>query len=181
MFKLPIHYGTVYIPSMRHHQVDPHNQEIEKHLLRVLEILHQPKPQPEGPPRVAVEPKKLQTFVQSSINDKVVDLEGIHKRLISFRGKPNMCREELALNLCLHLSNLRLSAREGRLIVDTITELIQEALKAGRKVALHGFGTFRAEHRAARVVRNPRVATGPDAFKKVGPRIRYRWKPGSEF
>jgi len=166
---------------MRHHQVDAQSQEIEKHLLRVLEILHQPKPRQEEPPRLTVEPRQALVVVGSSIKGKVVDLEGIHKRLISFREKPNMCREELALNLCLHLSDLRLSAREGRLIVDTLTELIQEALKTGRKVVLHGFGTFRAERCAACVVRNPRVAAGPDAFKKVGPRIKYRWKPGSEF
>ena len=92
-----------------------------------------------------------------------------------------MGRDELSLNICLKLPDLRLSAREGRLIVDTLTELIQEALKAGRKVALHGFGTFHAKHCAARVVRNPRVPAGPNAFKKVGPRTKYLWKPGSGF
>jgi nucleoid DNA-binding protein len=166
---------------MRKPQVDPQSQEIEKHILKVLEILHQPKSRPEELPRVAVEPKQPQVVVQSALKGKVVDLEVIRTRLATYQGKSSMTRDELSLNICLKLPDLRLSAREGRLIVDTLTELIQEALKAGRKVALQGFGTFHAKHCAARVVRNPRVAAGPNAFKKVGPRTKYQWKPGSGF
>lgn len=166
---------------MRYPQVDPQSQEIERYLLKVLEILRQPKPRSEEPLRVAVEAKQPSVCERSSIKVKAADLEVIRKRLTIYRGKPRMCRDELGLNLCLKLPDLRLTAREGRLIVDTMTELIQGAMKAGRKVVLHGFGTFHAEHCAARVVRNPRVATGPGAFKSVGPRTRYRWKPGSEF
>ncbi len=161
--------------------MDPQSQEIEKHILKVLEILHQPKPRAEELPRVAFEPKQPQVVVQSSLKGKVVDIEVIRTRLSTYQGKSSMGRDELSLNICLKLPDLRLSAREGRLIVDTLTELIQEALKAGRKVALHGFGTFHAKHCAARVVRNPRVGAGPNAFKKVGPRTKYLWKPGSGF
>jgi nucleoid DNA-binding protein len=161
--------------------MDPQSQEIEKHILKVLEILHQPRPRPEEMPNMAVEPKQPQIVVGTSMKGKVVDLEVIRTRLSTYQRKSSMSRDELSLKICLKLPDLRLSPREGRLIVDTLTELIQEALKAGRKVALHGFGTFHAKHCAARVVWNPRVPAGPNAFKKVGPRTKYQWKPGSGF
>ena len=93
-----------------------------------------------------------------------------------------MGREELAQCICGKLDPiLEIEPRDALLILDTLTQTIQQTLRAGRNVCIHGFGTFQAIKLAAGKVRNPRVARGPLAFKEVGPRIRYRWKPGTSF
>lgn len=42
--------------------------------------------------------------------------------------------------------------------LDSMTNAIKSALRAGDKVSIPGFGTFQAKHRSARMGRNP--ATG---------------------
>ncbi len=91
---------------------------------------------------------------------------------------PRMGRDEIALRLSLQLG---LTPKDSLEALDTLTDIIQESLKSGRNVCIHGFGTFQALRLEAGRVRNPRVATGPNAFKSVGPRVRYRWKPGTSF
>lgn len=90
-----------------------------------------------------------------------------------------MNREELAQTLCN--LDLNLSPKDALRVLDSISGTTRDTLKAGRKVCLSGFGTFEAELLMARRVRNPRVASGPDAFKVVGPRIRYRFRAGAGF
>jgi nucleoid DNA-binding protein len=90
-----------------------------------------------------------------------------------------MNREELAQTLCD--LDLNLSPENALLVLDTLTGAIRDTLKSGRRVCLSGFGTFQAERLDARRVRNPRVASGLDAFKVVGPRVRYRFKAGAGF
>ena len=50
-----------------------------------------------------------------------------------------------------------LSKKDAEKALNAVVETITEALKAGDKVALVGFGTFEAKERPARVARNPRT------------------------
>ena len=50
-----------------------------------------------------------------------------------------------------------LKKKEAEAAVNAMTEAIAEALKAGDKVQLVGFGTFEVKERAAREGRNPRT------------------------
>ena len=61
-----------------------------------------------------------------------------------------------------------LSKKQAEAALNAFTDTITEALKAGEKVQLMGFGTFEVKERAARVGRNP--ATGEPtniAAKKI--------------
>ena len=51
-----------------------------------------------------------------------------------------------------------LNKKQAEAALNAFTESVTEALKAGEKVQLMGFGTFEIKERAARVGRNP--ATG---------------------
>ena len=62
--------------------------------------------------------------------------------------------------------------KDAEAAVNAMTDVIAEALKAGDKVQLVGFGTFEVKERAAREGRNPRTgetikvaATKVPAFK----------------
>lgn len=50
-----------------------------------------------------------------------------------------------------------LSKKDSEAAVKAFTESVSEALKAGEKVQLIGFGTFEVAERAARTGRNPRT------------------------
>ena len=50
-----------------------------------------------------------------------------------------------------------LKKKDAEAAVNAITEAIAEALKAGDKVQLVGFGTFEVKERAAREGRNPKT------------------------
>ena len=50
-----------------------------------------------------------------------------------------------------------LTKKDAEIALKAITDAITEALIAGEKVALTGFGTFETRQRAAREGRNPRT------------------------
>ena len=50
-----------------------------------------------------------------------------------------------------------LSKKDAEAAVKAFTEVVAEALKAGDKIQLVGFGTFEVSERAAREGRNPRT------------------------
>lgn len=50
-----------------------------------------------------------------------------------------------------------LKKKDAEAAVNALTEVIAEALKAGDKVQLVGFGTFEVKERAAREGRNPKT------------------------
>ncbi len=50
-----------------------------------------------------------------------------------------------------------LKKKDAEAAVNAMTEVIAEALKAGDKVQLVGFGTFEVKERAARSGRNPKT------------------------
>lgn len=50
-----------------------------------------------------------------------------------------------------------LTRRDGEIIVDTLFESVIGALKAGDKIEIRGFGSFRTRQRNARTGRNPKT------------------------
>ena len=50
-----------------------------------------------------------------------------------------------------------LTKKDAEAAVNAVTDVIAEALKAGDKVQLVGFGTFETRERAARTGKNPRT------------------------
>ena len=48
-----------------------------------------------------------------------------------------------------------LNKKQAEAALNAFTETVSEALKAGEKVQLMGFGTFEVKERAARIGRNP--------------------------
>ena len=55
------------------------------------------------------------------------------------------------------MNKAELSKKDAEKAVAAMLESVEEALKAGDKVALVGFGTFEVKERAARTGKNPRT------------------------
>jgi integration host factor subunit beta len=72
--------------------------------------------------------------------------------------------------------NPHLTMRDVEAIVTTIFDEITNALAAGRRVELRGFGAFSTRSRDARTGRNPRTGA---AVKVDAKRVPY-FKPGKE-
>lgn len=76
--------------------------------------------------------------------------------------------------------NPHLYHRDVERIVSTILEEISEALVAGDRVELRGFGAFSVKHRTARTGRNPRTGEAVEVaekripFFKTGKQLRER-------
>lgn len=72
--------------------------------------------------------------------------------------------------------NSDLSKKDAEVIVQTVLDSIVDSLKAGEKVELRGFGSFRLRERSSRQGRNPK--TGDRVFVPAK-RVPY-FKPGKE-
>jgi integration host factor subunit beta len=72
--------------------------------------------------------------------------------------------------------NSDLNKKDAEVIVQTVLDGIVDSLKAGEKVELRGFGSFRLRSRASRQGRNPK--TGEKVFVPAK-RVPY-FKPGKE-
>ena len=89
-----------------------------------------------------------------------------------------MTKSELIQRLAERSPHLYL--RDVEKIVDTIFDEISDALAAGDRVELRGFGAFSVKHRDARIGRNPRtgesvqVAAKRLPFFKTGKGLRER-------
>ncbi|MEM7442463.1 MAG: integration host factor subunit beta [Pseudomonadota bacterium] len=89
-----------------------------------------------------------------------------------------MTKSELIARLAEQ--NPHLYQRDVERIVSTIFDEIAEALAAGHRVELRGFGAFSVKHREARTGRNPRtgetvsVARKSVPFFKTGKQLRER-------
>jgi integration host factor subunit beta len=70
----------------------------------------------------------------------------------------------------------QLTKKHAEIIVNTVFESIVDSLKAGEKIELRGFGSFRVRTRGARVGRNPRTGDQVQVPAKVIP----YFKPGKE-
>ena len=69
-----------------------------------------------------------------------------------------------------------LTKKHAEIIVNTVFESIVDSLKAGEKIELRGFGSFRIRRRGSRIGRNPKTG---DRVKVPARRIPY-FKPGKE-
>ncbi|MFB3142790.1 MAG: integration host factor subunit beta [Acidobacteriota bacterium] len=72
--------------------------------------------------------------------------------------------------------NSELSKKDAEAIVQAVLDSIIESLKAGGKVELRGFGSFRLRNRASREGRNPK--TGEKVFVPAK-KVPY-FKPGKD-
>ncbi|MCF6216365.1 MAG: integration host factor subunit beta [Emcibacter sp.] len=66
-------------------------------------------------------------------------------------------------------ANPHLYQRDVERIVNTIFEEITNALAAGNRVELRGFGAFSVKHRPSRIGRNPRTGDTVDVPEKFVP------------
>lgn len=64
------------------------------------------------------------------------------------------------------------SKAETERTVSAMTEVIEEALKSGDKIALVGFGTFEVSERAARQGRNPQTGEAIQIAASKQPRFK---------
>ncbi len=62
-----------------------------------------------------------------------------------------------------------LTRRDGEIIVETLFDSVIEALHAGDKIEIRGFGSFRTRQRNARVGRNPKTGEKVDVPAKRVP------------
>jgi integration host factor subunit beta len=69
-----------------------------------------------------------------------------------------------------------LTRKDSEVIVDTMFESVIKALKAGDKLEVRGFGSFRVRQRNARVGRNPKTG---DKVEVPAKRVPY-FKPSKE-
>ena len=71
-----------------------------------------------------------------------------------------------------------LSKKDAEKALSAFVEVVTEAMKAGEKVQLVGFGTFESKERPARTARNPRtgeeitIAASKTASFKVGKALK---------
>ena len=70
----------------------------------------------------------------------------------------------------------QLTKKHAELIVNTVFESIAQSLRAGEKIELRGFGSFRIRQRGPRIGRNPKTG---DRVEVPPKRIPY-FKPGKE-
>jgi integration host factor subunit beta len=71
---------------------------------------------------------------------------------------------------------VEMSRKDSEIIVETIFESIVKSLRAGDKIEIRGFGSFRTRQRNPRVGRNPKTGARVDVPAK---RIPY-FKPSKE-
>ena len=66
----------------------------------------------------------------------------------------------------------KLTKKDADIALDAFVESVQDALKAGDKVQLVGFGTFEVKTRAARTGKNPRTGEPMTTPAKKAPAFR---------
>jgi len=71
---------------------------------------------------------------------------------------------------------VEMSRKDSEIIVETIFDSIVKSLKAGDKIEIRGFGSFRTRQRKARIGRNPKTGARVDVPAK---KIPY-FKPSKE-
>src|SRR5690348_4168292 len=69
-----------------------------------------------------------------------------------------------------------LTRKDSEVIVETIFDSIVKSLKAGDKIEIRGFGSFRTRQRKPRIGRNPKTGTRVDVPAKTIP----YFKPSKE-
>jgi integration host factor subunit beta len=89
-----------------------------------------------------------------------------------------MTKRELIEKLAERVKDL--SLRDAEVIVNTVFDSMTEALAAGDRIEIRGFGSFQVKHRRSREGRNPRTGEKVDVeekkvpFFKVGKELKER-------
>ena len=83
-----------------------------------------------------------------------------------------MNRSDLVDELAEHFQHL--TKNDIELAVNTLLDAMQDALVAGHRIEVRGFGCFTVVHRLARIGRNPR--NGDNVA--IPPKRSIRFKPG---
>ncbi len=89
------------------------------------------------------------------------------------QSKDGMTKAELVEKVA---ESTQLTKKHAELIVNTVFDSIVQSLRAGEKIELRGFGSFRIRKRGPRTGRNPKTGARVDVPPK---RIPY-FKPGKE-
>ena len=63
----------------------------------------------------------------------------------------------------------QMSRKDSEIIVETILESVVKSLRAGDKVEIRGFGSFRTRQRRPRIGRNPKTGTRVEVPAKTIP------------
>jgi integration host factor subunit beta len=77
-------------------------------------------------------------------------------------------------------SHVMLNAKVSEIVVNTVFDSIEEALKSGDKVEIRGFGSFTIRERLGREARNPksgevvRIPSKKTPFFKTGKELKER-------
>lgn len=71
---------------------------------------------------------------------------------------------------------VEMSRKDSEIIVETIFDSIVKSLKAGDKIEIRGFGSFRTRQRKPRIGRNPKTGSRVDVPAKTIP----YFKPSKE-
>lgn len=71
---------------------------------------------------------------------------------------------------------VELSRKDSEIVVDIVFDSIVKSLRAGDKIEIRGFGSFRSRQRKARVGRNPKTG----ARVEVPPKTVPYFKPSKE-
>lgn len=88
-------------------------------------------------------------------------------------NQPVMTKAELVDEVA---RTVQLTKKQAEVIVNVVFDSIVESLRAGEKIELRGFGSFRLRSRKSRLGRNPKTGERVEVPSK---RIPY-FKPGKE-
>jgi DNA-binding protein HU-beta len=88
------------------------------------------------------------------------------------RQRPGGCALNKNELIAAVATDTGLEKREAAKAVDSVFEMIAEALKGGDEVRLVGFGTFTVSERAAKQGRNPRTGASIDIAASKLPKFR---------
>src|ERR1035438_3035641 len=66
-----------------------------------------------------------------------------------------------------------LTRKDSEAIVETIFESVVRSLRAGNKIEIRGFGSFRTRHRKSRVGRNPKTGDRVEVPAKKIPFFKF--------
>lgn len=92
---------------------------------------------------------------------------------VKVEPKDGMTKAELVEKVA---ESTQLTKKHAELIVNTVFDSIVQSLRAGEKIELRGFGSFRIRKRGARTGRNPKTG----AKVAVPPKRIPYFKPGKE-
>jgi integration host factor subunit beta len=65
-----------------------------------------------------------------------------------------------------------LTLKQTEIVVETVFDSINEALRRGEKIEIRGFGNFRLKERAPRKARNPKTGESVDVPQKKAVRFK---------